>query len=168
MAGLMRPTLQRLSRVFHISPERIGKIDPERDHRNRIAEYTPCERFPNRQGLALHEWGEGPFCRFKIQGRSRRESGVYLITDDQEIVFIGFSADLGRRFNQNYGTISPRKCYEISEIENCMINNLILEASLSGREVLVYLIRDGDQALCDELKDIFVPDWNEELLRYNS
>lgn len=157
------PTLQDLAREFHLTPEPLWTIDPEHNSRGGITVFNPWERFPNRCGLMLHEWGEGPFCRFRIPGRFRDRAGVYLIVVGGKIMFAGWCQNLVQRMNQNYGTISPRKCYEGSEPENCLINHRILEATQVKKKVLIYLIQNAEPEVCDDIILRLTPPWNQEL-----
>lgn len=163
MASGDEPTLQHLSREFHLNPELVWTIDPDRNSRGGVTEYNPWERFPNRNGLMLHEWGEGPFCRFRIPGRFRDRSGIYILVAGGKIVFVGWCQNLVQRMNQHYGTISPRKCYEGSEPENCLVNHRILEASRKNQKIMIYLIQDGEPELCDRIIVNLTPAWNLDL-----
>lgn len=160
MAAGHEPTLQDLSREYNLVPELLWIIEPDHNPRGGITLYNPCERYPNRGGLCLHEWGEGPFCRFKIPVRFRNRAGVYLLVVDGKIRFAGWSRNLVQRMNQNYGTISPRKCFEGSEPENCMVNHQILLECQKRKNVMIYLIQDGDSDLCDAIIRQFSPAWN--------
>jgi len=157
------PTLQDLSREIHLNPELVWTIDPDRNSRGGITEYNPWDRFPNKNGLMLHEWGEGPFCRFRIPGRFRDRSGIYILVAGGKITFVGWCQNLVQRMNQHYGTISPRKCYEGSEPENCLVNLRILEVSKKKQKVMIYLIQDGEPDMCDQIISALLPAWNQDL-----
>jgi hypothetical protein len=163
MASGKEPTLQDLSREFHLTPSQIWILDPDHNQRGGITEYNPCERFPNRGGVMLHEWGEGPFCRFRIPGRFRDLGGVYLLVVGGKIVFSGWCQNLVQRINQNYGTISPRKCYAGAEAENCYINNRILKAAQKKQKVILYLIPDVGPDVSDDIVDRFSLQWNLDM-----
>ncbi|PKL60228.1 MAG: hypothetical protein CVV33_03750 [Methanomicrobiales archaeon HGW-Methanomicrobiales-4] len=163
MASGKEPTLQDLTREFHITPDLVWTIDPEHNSRGGITEFNPCDRFPNRNGLMLHEWGEGPFCRFRIPGRFRDLQGVYLLVVGGKIVFAGWSQNLVQRMNQNYGTISPRKCFDGSEPENCLVNHRILIAAQAKLKVIIYLIPNASPEVSDEIVDKLCPQWNLDL-----
>ncbi|MDD1727519.1 MAG: hypothetical protein LUQ50_00440 [Methanospirillum sp.] len=163
MAAGHEPTLQDLSREFHLTPELIWTIDPDHNSRGGITEFNPWERFPNKNGLMLHAWGEGPFCRFRIPGRFRNCSGIYILVTGGKVTFVGWCQNLVQRMNQHYGTISPRKCYERSEPENCLVNHRILEVAQSKRKVQLYLIQDGASDLCEMIISRLNPSWNSDL-----
>lgn len=164
MAPSVDPTLQDLIRDLGLTPDLIWTIEPEHNSKGGITIFNPWERFPNRSGLMLHEWGEGPFCRFKIPGRFRDLSGVYLIVVGGKIVFAGWCKNLVHRMNQNYGTISPRKCYDGAEPENCLINHRILNASLDRQKVNIYMLHDAGREICDTIITRLNPRWNQDLI----
>jgi len=163
MVSGKEPTLQDLSREFHLTPDQVWIIDPDHNSRGGITEYNPCDRFPNRNGLMLHEWGEGPFCRFRIPGRFRDLGGVYLFVVGGKIVFSGWCQNLVQRMNQNYGTISPRRCFDGSEPENCLINHRILEAAQAKKKIILYLLPAADPEVSDEIVARLSPQWNLDL-----
>ena len=163
MAGRQGPTLQDVIRECHQTPEMIWTIQPDHNTRGGITIFNPCERFPNRSGLMLHEWGEGPFCRFKIPERFRNLGGVYLLTVDGKVMFVGWCKNLVQRMNQNYGTISPRKCFEGSEPENCMINHRILLAAQEKKKVMLYLLPEAGPEVADDVIQRLSPGWNLDL-----
>jgi len=77
-------------------------------------------------------------------------------------VYIGKTEDLGRRFNQGYGNISPRNCYEGGQQTNCRINNFILNSLKENRKITLYFYETADldnlePQLIKELK----PEWNK-------
>jgi hypothetical protein len=163
MASSSDPTLQDLSREFSLTPELIYTIEPDHNSRGGVTVFNPWERFPNRSGLMLHEWGEGPFCRFKIPGRFRNLSGVYLIVVSGKVVFVGWCKNLVHRINQNYGTISPRKCYNGSEPENCLVNHNILIAAQEKRKISLYMIPGADLQIAESIVTRLSPRWNMDL-----
>ncbi|HWQ67944.1 MAG TPA: hypothetical protein VN372_13885 [Methanospirillum sp.] len=163
MAAKKALTIGDVSRNLRINPEQVWIIEPERDPRGRIKIYNPWERFPNRTGLLLNEFGEGPFCRFRIPGKFRTKSGVYLIVINGIVTFAGWCQDLVQRMNQHYGTISPRKCYEGSEEENCLVNHRILDAALAGRKIIIYMLPGAGDDILDDIMARMRPSWNEEL-----
>ena len=163
MAAGKGPTLQDLSREFRLTPDLVWTIDPDHNSRGGITEYNPCERFPNRNGLMLHEWGEGPFCRFRIPGRFRDLQGVYLFVISGKIFFVGWTQNLVQRMNQNYGTISPRKCFDGSEPENCLINHRILEAAQAKQKITLWLLPEAEPQICDDIIVRLSPSWNLDL-----
>lgn len=164
MAFSEHPTLQDLLRDLNLKPEFVWTIEPDHNSKGGITQFNPWDRYPNRAGLLLHAWGDGPFCRFKIPGRFRDLSGVYLIIVNGKIVFSGWCKNLVHRINQNYGTISPRKCFEGSEPENCLINNRILDASRERGKISIYFIQNAGPEVSDKIITRYNLIWNMDLL----
>jgi hypothetical protein len=113
----------------------ISFITPERDIYGKVREYSPSSRYLNRNGLPLNKWGQGPFCRFRIENdRSLNLFGVYAIVGkSNEVYYIGKctgpTSTLAKRFNNGYSIISPRNCFQGGQSTNCHVNHLILEAT---------------------------------------
>ena len=105
-------------------------IEPERNFDGTIRELMPQVRYNNAAGWSLHQYGDGPFCKFKIP-RNLNFSGVYALSVDHEIRYIGECEKLSQRFNAGYGNISPRNCFKGGQQTNCRINSLLLQETLS-------------------------------------
>jgi hypothetical protein len=97
----------------------------------------PHIRYNNQRHLKLHKFGKGPFCKFKIN-HNDNHSGVYALIIGKKVKYIGECQNLRNRFNQGYGNISPRNCYEGGQQTNCHINNEIKNAIKNGNRVLLY------------------------------
>jgi hypothetical protein len=82
---------------------------------------------------------------------------------NRRIVFIGWCQDLARRINQHYGTISPRRCFEERDIENCYINTSIYHAINDGFQLTLYFIPDVPEGTVQEMISRYSPEWNKEL-----
>jgi hypothetical protein len=139
----------------------ICEIIPELDADGIPIEYMPQSRYKNSTNIPLHEYGYGPFCRFKIPNKYNGKMGVYITLVDSDIKYVGECEDLGTRFNMGYGNISPRNCYVGGQPTNCRINSLILEMYKRGSqiELLFYETRDRfniERTLINELN----PEWN--------
>ena len=89
--------------------------------------------------------------------------GVYLFVLGERILFSGWCQNLVHRMNQNYGTISPRKCFEGSEPENCLINSRILEAAQNKKKIKLYVLPDAGPDLLDAIIEKLSPPWNLDL-----
>ncbi len=161
-----KPTIALISNEQHLSPELITDIVPESGKKGYPTAYYPCDRFPNRQGLSIHEYGEGPFCRFKIPERYRKNRGAYFITVAGFVMFIGWCRDLNERISRHYGTISPKKCYEDNGIENCYINGAIYDASYDHKRIILYFLPDIDEESVNRLIKDYLPEWNCDLINY--
>ena len=104
----------------------ISNIEPERDQYGRVLEEHPASRYNNRKRLSLNLYGEGPFCRFRIEADKQilDSLGVYAIVEESErALYIGKcsgrTSTFGKRFNTGYGTIHPRNCYKGGQSTNC-------------------------------------------------
>lgn len=85
----------------------------------------------------LNQYGFGTFCKFKISNRYNKE-GVYALTVNNQVVYIGQSVNLSQRFNLGYGQISPRNCYEGGQSTNCKLNKFILLMSVMNKDIQLY------------------------------
>lgn len=145
--------------------EQLGAIEPLRGDDGRIIEEMPQSRYRNRDALPLHNYGAGPFCRFRAV-RGRRESGVYIISSGETALYVGECQNLGDRYGSNgYGGISPRNCFRGGQETNCRINTLILDASKGGDELTIWFhLADGGKTTRVEiearLKAALKPAWN--------
>lgn len=115
----------------------VCSLNAEKDELGEVLHYFPPERFENANGLPLNRYGHGPFCKFRIP-TNINESGVYLITSDEELKYIGECQDLSQRYNAGYGNISPRNCFKGGQETNCRINNLVLKDSVEGSNVQLW------------------------------
>ena len=113
--------------------EHVREIKPVMDENGYVRQLTPQDRYANQRCVALNKHGAGPFYKFKIPTRIRR-SGVYVLTIDDEIMYVGECADLSSRFNNGYGNISPKNCFKGGQETNCRLNNLVYSASVVGSE----------------------------------
>ena len=110
----------------------VEPIRPERDERGEVIEESPQSRYRNPKNLPLHRYGEGPFCRFRI-ARSWRSSGVYILMNGSEPLYVGECQNLEERWGTTgYGKMSPRACYKGGQETNCRINNLIYRETKTG------------------------------------
>jgi len=139
----------------------ICKIIPELDENGMPKECMPQSDYKNKSNIHLHEYGKGPFCRFKVPDICNKNSGVYVILVDGVSKYVGECESLRRRFNIGYGNISPRNCYKGGQQTNCRINTLILETykNKSRIELLFYETEDRvdiERTLINKLN----PEWN--------
>ena len=89
----------------------ICDIEPIRDTDGSVRLFVPQGRYGNTRNLPLNRYGAGPFCKFKIAARIRA-SGVYVLTLDGQVRYVGECANLSARFNAGYGNISPKNCFK--------------------------------------------------------
>lgn len=139
----------------------IATIAPERDQADRIKEFFPQERYQNKRGLRLHKYGAGPFCRFQIPS-GLHLAGVYVVTVEGRIVYVGECQDLSERFNaRGYGTISPRNCFEGGQPTNCRVNTLILQAAKQGLRIELWFHQTTQRdSIEEEILRHLQPPWN--------
>lgn len=104
---------------------------------------------------------EGPFCRLSLPGAASA-SGVYAITVDDELKYVGECEDLGVRFGPTgYGEITARNCHSDGQSTNCKINARILLAVKSGGLVRVWFLESHDRKKVEaEMVDSLGPPWN--------
>jgi hypothetical protein len=114
----------------------LQNIEPERDVDGRIIEDYPQNKYCNDKNLKIHRYGEGSFCKFKI--KAENVPGVYLWVVDDEIIYIGETADLRNRFNTGYGIISARNCFEGGQTTNCKMNKVVLEMAKLNKTISLY------------------------------
>jgi hypothetical protein len=113
----------------------ICDVTLKRDTDGKVVTFFPQHKFDNLNNLPLHKYGGGQFCSFTISTKTNKE-GVYLITVNDEITYLGECENLSRRFNSGYGNISPRNCFLGGQSTNCRINNKIHEAA--NEKIKVY------------------------------
>ena len=100
----------------------VSEIRPDSDTEGNIRRFMPQDQYDNRKNLPLHAYGNGPFCGFRIPSDLHKE-GVYVLTVDKGVVYVGERIDLSLRYNAGYGQIAPRNCYKGGQRTNCRINN---------------------------------------------
>ena len=120
----------------------VQDLEPERDGNGKVIEYAPQSEYSNKNGKSLHNYGSGMFCKFSIN--AGQVPGVYLWVVDDEIIYIGETVELRRRFNTGYGTISPRNCYVGGQVTNCKMNKVVLELSKIGKTVKLYFFNTNN------------------------
>ncbi|MCW4051403.1 MAG: GIY-YIG nuclease family protein [Candidatus Bathyarchaeota archaeon] len=154
------------SRILGYRFMKICNIEPARDESGSVYEHNPDKRYNNTKGLSLHSYGLGPFCSFRIPSNYNGSKGVYAIRINGDWMYIGKADDLGKRFNQGYGNISPRNCFDGGQQTNCRINNLILEKVKDGFLVELYFHETTDiDAIEPKLIGKVKPPWNKSIPR---
>ena len=142
--------------------EFVTKIIPELDQDGNIKKYFPQKRYAKRNEKELHKYGEGQFCKFKIPNDYKDKEGVYILTIDNEAMYVGECVDLSKRFNYGYGNISPRNCYKGGQQTNCRINKIIyLETSNNKSVYLFFKETDDRNNLERKLIKKINPNWNK-------
>lgn len=110
-------------------------IEPERDAYGNVKEYW-MELEP---GKPVNQYGVSPFCRFGIEAEN--VPGVYLWVVDDEIIYIGETAEFRKRFNQGYGHIYTYNCYKHGRTTNCKMNKAALAIAKQGKQIRLYFYR---------------------------
>ncbi len=143
--------------------ESLEAINPERNN-GKVKTYTPQVRYRNARGLRRHQYGRGRFCRFRIRFKAGL-SGVYIVTVEKEVKYVGECQDLFSRFNSGYGNISPRNCFVGGQLTNCRINKAILFTVLSGGSAYLWFHRakkDERKMTEKKLISLLNPEWNQK------
>jgi len=150
--------------IENIEFEHICEIVPNLDSQGKAIEFFPQERYENRKKLSLNKYGEGPFCKFSIDKKYARKSGVYIIKIDENIQYVGECNDFQKRFGMGYGNISPKNCFEGGQPTNCRVNSDILKMFKAGKEIQLYFLETKDRF---EIEHKFIkklkPIWNKTI-----
>ena len=138
----------------------VCEIVPVSDE-NGIVTYAPQKKYAGRDRLRLNRYGRGRFCRFGIPKKWVGYAGVYAISIDGRVVYVGKCENLYHRFNAGYGNISPRNCYEGGQSTNCRINAEVLRHAEKRSRMHLYFFETEDRdrterALIRRLR----PAWN--------
>jgi hypothetical protein len=140
--------------------EQICVISPMRGADGSVRVFMPQGRYKNARNLPLNRYGAGPFCGFKI-GNRFRFSGVYMLTVDEEIRYVGECANLTARFNAGYGNISPKNCFKGGQETNCRLNNLIYVTAKAGERIVLWFLQTADYKAVERFLRITLnPIWN--------
>lgn len=138
----------------------ICAIEPGLNTDSTTKQYMPQSRYKNKNKLPLNKYGEGPFCKFRIPNNCT-ESGVYAITDKNNVKYIGECFNLSLRYNMGYGIISPRNCFKGGQETNCRVNNLIYEATQAGDKISLWFLQaENYKAVENKLRASIAPEWN--------
>ena len=144
----------------------VGPVRPERDGCGEVIAELPQSRFRNQGNLPLSKYGGGPFCRFGLP-RGWQQSGVYVLANGYDPLYVGECQDLQRRWGpMGYGHISPRACFKGGQDTNCRINNLIYKGAKTGtRFDLWFRSIEGDKhdrrLVESQLMVVLRPSWNK-------
>lgn len=106
--------------------------------------------FPQRRyrGVHNHDFLQGidentQFCSFRMTGLPRT-CGVYLWVVDDEIIYIGETINFYKRFNDGYGNISPRNCYQGGQSTNVKMNRAALDLWQKGKRIEIYVCETNE------------------------
>jgi len=109
----------------------------------------------------LHKYGGGPFSKFKIP-TDIRDEGVHALISNDDIKYIGGSANLAQGYNSGFGRISIGSAPFTGGNETyCRINTLILKQIESGSTIELWFKKTAEY---HRIKSILVhkinPEWN--------
>ena len=178
------PTLRRHEKEFYTPPPSVGlsgvvrlrllsyvfvhaaTIDPERGTDGTPLEFMPQSRYFRARTTRLNRYGAGPFCRFTVKNLPTT-SGIYALTIDGQLVYVGIANDLARRWGQQgYATISPRNCYVGGQSTNCKVNNLILQTARDSRRIGLWIHEThAPKPIESRLIRRLDPPWNGQIPR---
>lgn len=141
---------------------RVCAIQPECDRDGQPRQYLAQGGYRNVRGLRLHRYGAGPFCKFRIS-ENLEAGGVYLLTVNGLVWYVGECQNLSLRFNTGYGHISPRNCFEGGQSTNCKVNHQVLEAAKRGQRVELWFHETANRhAVEARLVADLAPPWNSQ------
>jgi hypothetical protein len=139
---------------------RIARLDPKRGPGGSPMEFMPQARYAKAATSVLNTHGAGPFCKFGIPW-SQGEAGVYIITLDEQAVYVGECRHLAQRFNMGYGTIQPKNCYVGGQSTNCKVNSKVLNAARAGEAPVLWFHHSDDRLRVEaQLVRVLNPVWN--------
>lgn len=116
----------------------------------------------------LNRYGHLPFCRFPTPDLPRA-SGVYVLTVDDEPVYVGETQNLRRAWSSTgFARISPANCRRKTKVTakgqstNCKVNHRILCAARDGRGIHLWIHETADRrSLKERLRVELKPPWND-------
>ena len=108
----------------------------------KAAKYYPQKNYNNVDHLPLLPDGHGTFCRFSVDAPAA--AGVYLWVVYGEIIYIGETVNLAKRFNMGYGNISPRNCFVGGQSTNCKMNKVVMEYYEKCTPIDLYFYETAD------------------------
>ena len=126
-----------------------------------VINLRPQDRFSNPKGYKLLPEHNVSYCSFNID--APKESGIYWILVNQEIVYVGRAKSLHNRLSVQYGTVSPRHPFEGGQLQKCRTNAKINTAICNGDLVSFRWLVCLDYVECEQelLKDPEKrPPWN--------
>ena len=141
----------------------VADLQVDRDSDQAPATYDPAPSYVNAATAQLHGYGRGPFCSFRIDPRFSG-SGIYFLTVEGALRYVGSCDNLAKRINDGYGNISPRDCYEGGQQTNCRVNKLVLMEVRQWRSVRLWFVEVASPSECRRLESTIIdqqaPAWN--------
>lgn len=138
----------------------FGRIHPETGPNGLPKECTP----PNPKRLPLNPHGHGPFCRLAPL-ELPTTSGVYAVTVNRCLVYVGRTKNLRRQWNQGFAKISLANRCKGRQSTNCKVNHRILLDAKEDCKVELWIHETSNhqclkKRLLDELDSL--PPWNAQ------
>ncbi len=135
----------------------VGSLEIQRNSDGSLAEYS--HTLP--EGVRPNRYSAGPFCRFGLPS-APNAAGVYAITIENELQYIGEAVDLAQRFAPSgYGQIHPRNCHHDGQSTNCKLNSRVLEAAKRGSAARIWFHPTDDRLVTESfLIGHLLPPWN--------
>lgn len=100
------------------------------------------------------------YCKFKTQCDLPSDSGVYALFVDRELVYVGKTVNLHKRWSSSgYANISPKNVFYNGQSTNCKVNHYLLDKNESCIE-LRYCVTKNYDMLEDELISFYKPSLN--------
>lgn len=149
----------------HAGFTHLCPIGIERDSTGIPIEDFPQNRYENHGHVRLNTHGKGPFCRLTLQITLPDGPGVYVITVDDSVVYIGECENLRRMFGSvGFGVIQPSSCFVGGQSTNCKVNSRILESTLKNAIPVLWFLSEGTinrKLVKENLVSNFRPAWND-------
>ena len=138
-------------------------IELDRGSDDAPLEFMPQSKYSGADTMRLNRYGAGPFCRFTVQDLPRT-SGVYALTIDGVLAYVGLAKDLAQRWGpQGYANISPRACYVGGQSTNCKVNNRILISTRNGKRIDLWIHETFEPETVEaRLIHELSPPWNDQ------
>lgn len=119
--------------ICDVEFEFVCDLIPERGNSGQFDAYSH-DLPPGQRGNAH---AIGPFCTLKVPAWSAQ--GVYCLTRSGEIVYVGKTQDIARRWGSvGYGKIQARNCHQDGQSTNCKINAAALKAATGGIPLILW------------------------------
>ncbi len=137
------------------------KVEPTKDPRQNIH-----ENYNKKNEKKLLKYGEGPFCKFRIEGKYDKP-GIYIFYSNNKIRYVGQTERSLEKRIYDYGQISPANCWDGGQGTDIKINYKICEEIKKGNEIKLYFCEqntseekriEGERKIIAELD----PLWNNK------
>ena len=152
--------------IFRYNFEKLGSPLFVRDDQGVVQSFTPQDRIDKSRGFKLHAYGRGLFCKFKFPNLDNRP-GVYALQIDNEFRYVGQTINLAQRWGPvNYGSISPRNCFNEGQPTNCRINHHMWKAGSNNADISLWFLEvTGGKPDLDRIENELIyqldPIWNK-------